>query len=225
MIEAVIVDMDGLLIDSEPYWQEVEHAVFGQLGLDITPDMHVETYGLGLNEVIKHWYRYKPWDGDVSDDEIKATIVQQVTSRIRQEGTALPGVYELLRLIRSKQIPLALASASPLSMIEAVLEKLSLEDTFQCVHSCDFEDFEKPHPAVYLTVAEKLGVMPANCLVFEDSLVGVIAAKAARMQVIAVPHDNYYQDARFSLADSKIPSLLHFTAENWNIGTPTNNKN
>jgi mannitol-1-/sugar-/sorbitol-6-/2-deoxyglucose-6-phosphatase len=214
MIEAVIFDMDGLLIDSEPYWQAVEHEVFAGLGIEITPEMHVETYGLGLNEVIKHWYRYKPWNG-VSEKEIKETIVKKVTDSIKKDGEALPGTEQLISFFKKQNIPLALASASPVSMIEAVIEKLALQNVFQLVHSCENEQYEKPHPAVYLSVAGHFDVAPARCLVFEDSLVGLIAAKAARMQVVAVPDKKYYQDPRFSLADIKLRSLTEFSQKDW----------
>ncbi len=216
MIEAVIFDMDGLLINSEGIWQDEEKKIFGELGIDITPDMHRDTYGLGTKEVIEYWYKYKPWK-PYDPEQLKNETFDRIEERIRNEAEPLPGVKYIINFFKKKKIKLALASASPLGIIYAGLERLKQENAFQVIHSCELESHGKPHPAVYLTTAEKLGTSPLNCLVFEDSLTGLLAAKAARMKAVAVPSNGHYDDPKYVLADIKIQSLQDFTEKHFEM--------
>ncbi len=106
---------------------------------------------------------------------------------------------------------MALASASYFKLINATLNKLELRDQFNVIHSAEIEPYGKPHPGIFLTTAKNLGVDPEFCLVFEDSLNGVIAAKAARMKCVCVPDPAFRNDTRFSIADIILNSL-----EEWN---------
>ena len=121
---------------------------------------------------------------------------------IRLRGASMPGVARAVALVAERGLRAALVSSSPRRMIEAVVERLGLGGDFELVHSAEDEEYGKPHPAVYLTAASLLGVRPAACLALEDSLPGVIAAKAARMRCVAVPEPGSLADPRFSIADS-----------------------
>ncbi|SRR6056297_3183250 len=214
MIRTAIFDMDGLLIDSEAFWQEEERRIFNNLGVDITPDMQYDTYGLGTEEVINHWYKYKPW-GEERFNDIKQDIYNSVGERIQNEGTIKNGVHYILNFFIERGIPLALASTSPMLLIDIVMDKFSFRNYFNVIHSCEFEDFEKPHPAVYISTAEKMKVQPTECLVFEDSFVGLIAALAARMKTVSVPDQAYAHEAKYNIADIRLKNLAEFNEQDF----------
>lgn len=208
-IKAIIFDMDGLLIDSEPFWQETERSIFKQHGIDITEDMQHSTFGLRTDEQILYWYKFKPWP----DPDLKA-IEDQYNERIKdffiQKGKLIEGVDYILDFFKERNYKLALASSSNMDLINTFLEKFKLRNYFNAIHSAENEEYGKPHPAVYLHTAKSLKLHPSSCLAFEDSLVGVIAAKAAKMKVVAVPDKNHYNLPGYSVADLKIPSLSLF---------------
>ncbi len=110
-------------------------------------------------------------------------------------------------MLAAQDVPLAVASSSAASVIFAVLEKLGLTGCFRVVQSAEFEPYGKPHPGVYLTAARRLGVAPEACVAIEDSVTGVVAAKAAKMACLAVPAPTAKDDRRFGIADAVLPSL------------------
>jgi sugar-phosphatase len=127
----------------------------------------------------------------------------------------MEGLHYILEYFHTKDLKVGLASSSPLNLIECVLNHLNISSYFQAVYSAEFEPYGKPHPAVYLTCAKGLNVSPVHCLAFEDSVNGMVAAKAARMKVVAVPELHNQKDKRYGLADLQLPSLLHFTDEHF----------
>lgn len=212
MLRAVIFDMDGLLVDSEPLWVRAEIEIFGEVGLALGEEDCAHTKGLRIDDVIEYWRARKPWVG-ASAKEVEARLLLRVATLIREEGRALPGVPQALAIARENARQVALASSSPLVLIRATLDRLGLEETFDIVQSAETEPFGKPHPGIFLRTAERLDVAPVECLVLEDSLTGVIAAKAARMACIAVPADHPRHDARFVIADAIVSSLVEITRE------------
>ncbi len=212
MIQAVIFDMDGVLIDSEPFWHQAEQTVFGQLGLTLTQAMCEETTGLRTDAVVAYWYDRHPWH-DQSLESTAQAIVEHVIRLVETHGQALTGVNDLLAMITAKHLPLAIASSSPYRLIDAVVDKLQIRHAFTVMRSAMDETHGKPDPAVYLTTARHLNVLPSHCLVFEDSAAGVQAAKAAGMYTIAVPAVSQYDDVRFDIADLKCRSLTDVTPD------------
>jgi mannitol-1-/sugar-/sorbitol-6-/2-deoxyglucose-6-phosphatase len=209
---AVVFDMDGLLVDSEPLWVRAEIEVFATVGVALREEDCALTKGLRTDDVIAYWHARRPWS-DVAPRELEARLVARVAELVGQEGRALPGVASALRVAREGGRRLALASSSPSLIIGATLARLGLERAFDVVQSAEAEPLGKPHPGIFLTTAERLGVPATDCLVLEDSLTGVVAAKAARMACVAVPFDYPHQDARFALADAVVASLEHVTPE------------
>jgi sugar-phosphatase len=206
-IQAVIFDMDGLLIDSEPYWKIAEREVFGKHGLNLSDELLRQVMGFRLSEAVIHWYHFKPWPNpDLIQTERE--VLEEVKRLISNEAKSLPGTVELLKACRKKKLKIGLASSSSMSLIELVIDRLHISKYFDVIWSAEYEPFGKPHPGIFLTTASKLDVEAKNCLVFEDSVNGVLAAKAARMQCIAVPESATYHDPRFVIADLKIQSLL-----------------
>jgi len=207
MLRAAIYDMDGLLLDSEPYWVEAELSVLGDVGVPLTAELARETTGMRLDEAVTHWYGRFPWKG-ASQAEVLARLTRAAHRLILARAEAKPGVRESLELFASRGIRRALASSSPLALIDGVVEKLGLYGQFELTVSAESEPYGKPHPAVYLRCAARLGVSPAECVALEDSVNGLVSAKAARMRVIAVPEAPHRDDARFGLADAVVGSLL-----------------
>lgn len=216
MIEAVIFDMDGLLIDSEPFWREAEKSSFSEVGLTLTDRMCENAMGLRINEAIEHWYSLFPWP-DPDFKQIEKTILDRVARLIHSKGKLMSGVEQTLSFFMQRSIPMALASASPMSLIQAFLEQSGLRGAFTVIHSAESEPFGKPHPAVFLTAAEKLNIHPTRILVFEDSFNGMIAAKAARMKVIVVPDPAHCDQPRWVIADVRLASLDDWNEDFWNI--------
>lgn len=212
MIRAVIFDMDGVLIDSEPFWRLADIEIFAKEGLFLTDEMCRQTMGMTCIESVQYWYNKHPWE-NANFHEISDAIENHVVKNILEKGEKLKGVDEIIGLFEKKNIPIGLASSSSIFVIEAVLKRLQLKHKFTCWHSAQFEEAGKPHPAVFLTTARKLCVKPYECLVFEDSINGIKAAKAAGMITIAVPEPHTIHDNRFSIADMVIPSLSDYNDE------------
>ena len=206
MLRAAIFDMDGLIVDSEPLWREAEIATFAQVGVTLTNDNCKETMGWRTNEVIRYWYEQRPWTG-ASLEEVENDLLERVAALIVTKGQPMPGVLQAIELCRAQGLKLALASSSPMKLIQTVLRTFALESAFDVVRSAETEAFGKPHPQVFITTAQELGVAPDKCFVLEDSFYGVVAAVAAKMKVIAVPDAEGREDERFCIATRVLPSL------------------
>jgi len=211
-IEAVIFDMDGLLIDSEPLWREAIQRVFKRLNVSIEKENLIETMGLRVDEVVEYWTAKYSVQGVIKEKTV-SDIVEEVINLIKTEGIILDGVHKIIELFISQNIPIAIASSSSMDIINAALEKISIKGKMKIIHSAEHEPFGKPHPGVYITTAEELGFLPEQCLAFEDSINGIISAKAAKMRCVAVPDKKIINDKRLGISDLIIDSLNDFTLE------------
>ncbi|KZN55822.1 hexitol phosphatase HxpB [Pseudoalteromonas luteoviolacea] len=212
MIEAVIFDMDGTLIDSEPMWKEAEKAVFSGLGVDVTEQLAQQSASMTTIEASAFWYSHNPWHGP-SIEEVANRVVTRVGDLISKHGSALDGVHDTLALLEKNQVKIGLATNAPQRLIPIVLDKLGIAAYFSVCCSSDNELEGKPHPAIYLSAAKALDVCPSNCLAVEDSGTGVLAAKAANMRTLAVPHGNECDHQKFDLSDFKLRNLTEFELE------------
>jgi sugar-phosphatase len=212
MVCAILFDMDGLLIDSEPLWHEAEVYGFGLAGLCLTPEQCLETTGLRVDEVVQFRYARQPWTSP-GQDVVTAAIVERLVELVHAKGVLKPGVAQALDCAHGSGGRVALASSSPYVIIDAVLDTFGLRSAFEVIHSAEEEERGKPEPDVYLTAARKLGVDPAACVALEDSPNGVLAAKAAGMKCIAVPEPVLRGDPRLARADAVIDSLTEVNAE------------
>ncbi len=204
--EAVIFDMDGVLIDSEPLWKIAMEEVFLSVGCGLTRKDFQRTVGLRIDEVIQYWHKEAGWER-VTPKEVEGLIIERMIELIQENGEPLIGVIETLDYLAQHSFKIGLATSSYNILIETVLKALNIRERFDVVHSAEDEEYGKPHPAVYLTVAEKLGVDPLKCMVIEDSLNGIIAGKAARMKVVCIPEKTHHPEPKLSIADATFENM------------------
>jgi len=188
VIEAVVFDVDGVLIDSEPVWEEVRREVVAAQGGHWAPDAQDRLMGMSTAE----WSAYLSADLGVGlpPAEVADVVIEAMTTRYRSHLPLLPGAVDAVRLMGSR-FTLGLASSSPRSLIDVVLDASGLRPAFAAVRSTEEEARGKPAPDVYLTVAGLLGVPPVSCAAVEDSSNGLRSAAAAGLAVIAVPRPAY----------------------------------
>jgi mannitol-1-/sugar-/sorbitol-6-/2-deoxyglucose-6-phosphatase len=219
-VDAVILDLDGLLIDTEPVWRAAESAVFAGLGIPLSERDLLDSIGQPMDVMIRGWRKRQPSDGGrgavltepvltepvLTDAEVGDRITDRVIAHIMTEGQPMPGVTAVIARFERYGLPLAIASSSPPRLIDAVCSRFGLAGVRVRCSGVD-EVQAKPAPDVYLTAARRLGVAPASCLALEDSPPGVAAAKAAGMRCIAVPDPLLAADPRYRQADLVIDSL------------------
>lgn len=185
MIEAIIFDMDGVLVDSEPHHVAIEKHQFNLNGISISNEEHQKFMGTtSENMWRKIASRYQ------LERPVEELIEQNQTESLRYFNElpgipVMPGLVDLLEKLKSKNYPLAVASSSVPEIIELILQKTDLRKYFQVVVSGQEADKSKPEPDVFLLAAQKLGVIPKNCMVVEDSENGIKAALAAGMICVA----------------------------------------
>lgn len=208
-INTVIFDMDGLLIDSEPIWKEAANDVFKEYGFKLTDEEYAVTVGMRTYEFVQHWIKHF----NRSEDDIpflNDKIIKIVIQKIEQRGEPMPGATELVKQFKENNFKVGIASSSPLELIEVVAKKLDIEQYVDILTSAEDLEYGKPHPQVFIECAKILGTDPVNCIVFEDSFNGMIAAKAARMFCVAVPEKTIQMQGRWNAADLQLASLTEF---------------
>jgi len=215
MIKAVIFDMDGLLIDSEPFWRMSQKNLFSKRGINLNEDDFESFMGKRIDEVVAIIFSRFP-NQDKTQEETAEEIVNGVIELVQEKGIALSGVKKTLEDLKKQNYKIGLASSSNLKIIKAVLKKLDIESYFEVVHSAQFEEYGKPHPQIFISTAKMLGVPPSECLVLEDSFHGVIAALAANMKCIAIPDTKANNLARFVVADQVLKSMTDFDISSLN---------
>jgi sugar-phosphatase len=210
--DAVIFDMDGVLIDSEPLWKIAMEEVFHSLGSTLKKEDFQKTVGLRIDEVVHFWNHHENW-GISNESEIEEAIIVKMIELISKNAQPLSGVIETLTFLKNKELKIGLATSSSSRLIKVVLAELNIARFFDFVHSAENEAYGKPHPAVYIKVAEKLNVSPTKCLVIEDSFNGVIAGLAAKMKVVCIPEKTHFPNQRLAVADFHFETMNDFLLE------------
>jgi HAD superfamily hydrolase (TIGR01509 family) len=209
MIEAVVFDLDGVLVDSEPVWEQVRRQVVAEHGGHWAPGAQQRLMGMSTGE----WARYLGQDlgAGLPPETIAALVIDQMKARYAEHVPFLPGAVGAVRRLAARW-PLGLASSSPPVLIDAVLDGAGLRECFAVAMSTEEVAHGKPAPDIYLAVTGRLGRPPRRCAAVEDSANGLRSAAAAGLQVIAVPQPKYPPgpDA-LGLATLVLPSLTELT--------------
>jgi len=205
-LNTVIFDMDGLIIDSEPLWYEAAQETLKVFNVSISEEAYNTTTGLRTPEFLEHWFRIFGID-KIHLAKTETDILERLIYKINTKGNMMQGVAHAINVFSDMNFKIGLASSSPFGVIHAVLDKLQLTHHFSAIASAEHLDYGKPHPQVFLDCARSLQSDPASCICIEDSFNGLIAAKAAKMKCIIVPHPSQLEMARWNIADLKISSL------------------
>ncbi|MCL4237901.1 MAG: HAD family phosphatase [Anaerolineae bacterium] len=211
MIEAVVFDMDGLLVDSEPLWQQARIAAFGAERLRWTDADQREVMGSSTQA----WARQiqTKLDDGTPTEEIIERVLDELVALYRREVPLMPGANEILTLLRGRY-PLGLASGSPYRLIHAALESAGWDGIFDPMLSTDDMPRGKPAPDIYLAITARMGVPVERTAVIEDSTNGILSGVAAGVKVIAVPaRDHPASDDVLSQASLVLSSLHDFSLD------------
>lgn len=211
--DAIIFDMDGVLIDSEPLWKIAMEFVFSQYGSTLTHQDFQKTVGLRIDEVIAFWNIHENWG--LSDlQNVEKQIIDKLVALIELDPQPLVGVLETLAFLKGQGMKIGLATSSSQRLITTVLNALQIKHYFDFTYSAEFEAYGKPHPGVYIKVADQLQVQAQRCLVIEDSLNGVIAGLAAKMKVCCIPEKTHFPNPKLAVAHFEF-SDLHQLLTTW----------
>jgi HAD superfamily hydrolase (TIGR01509 family) len=208
MIEAVVFDLDGVLVDSEPVWEQVRRGLVAERGGHWAPDAQRRLMGMSTRE----WARYLSEDLGVGlpPGEVAELVIDRMAGRYAEQVPLLPGAADAVRRLGARW-PLGVASSSPPRLIETVLQHAGLRSRFTAAMSTEQVAHGKPAPDIYLAVAAELGRAPQDCAAVEDSSNGLRSAAAAGLRVIAVPQPRYPPDpdalARASLVLAGLAGL------------------
>ena len=205
-IEAVVFDMDGVLVDTEQLWDEVREELTGEWGGRYTPEAQEAMMGMSSHE----WSRYLHDVVGLREppDVINGEVVRRMLARYEVDLPVIAGAVEAVRRLASAGYHLAVASSSNRELIDTVLRRLELTALFEITVSSEEVARGKPAPDVYLEAARRLGVEPGRCAAVEDSATGIRAAHLAGMRVIAYPNRHYPPaDEVLALADATVTSV------------------
>ncbi|RQW99585.1 HAD family hydrolase [Micromonospora globispora] len=211
MVDAVLFDLDGVIVDSEPVWEEVRRAYVAAHGGTWQPDTQRRLMGMSTGE----WAAYLSGElgVDRNPEQVATEVVAEMTRRYAEHVPLIDDADAVVRRMAARWT-LGLASSSPTRLIAAALAATGLTDAFGAALSTEETARGKPAPDVWLAVAARLGVDPARCVAIEDSSNGVRSAAAAGMRVIAVPHGSYPLDPDAeALAAALLPTIDALTPE------------
>ncbi|MFT4018877.1 MAG: hexitol phosphatase HxpB [Agriterribacter sp.] len=210
--DAVIFDMDGLLIDSEPLWEEAGAELLKEFNIELTPEQYHSSTGLRTVEWIAHWFNFFKIEEQYANNAVTG-IINKAIDKIEKHGVAMPGVPEIFAFFKDRGFRMAIATSSPIKLANIVADKLNIRHYLSSITSAEALQYGKPHPEVYLNCAMQLGVPPAQCICFEDSFNGMISVKAARMKCVVVPAPGHYNLEKWGAADIKLHTLHDFNLE------------
>jgi HAD superfamily hydrolase (TIGR01509 family) len=211
LIEAVVLDLDGLLLDSEQVWDEVREALTRERGGRWHEGAQADMMGMSSKE----WSTYMHDDLGLAEppEELNRLVVERMQERYAEELPLIDGAVEAVRRL-AERWPLGLASSSNRPVIDEVLREMGVADLFAATVSSEEVERGKPAPDVYLEAARRLGVTPEDSAAVEDSASGIRAARAAGMAVIAIPNAHFPPpDDVVAEANVVLTSLDELTAD------------
>jgi beta-phosphoglucomutase family hydrolase len=213
--EGVLFDLDGVLIDTTELHYRVWEEFARSRGIACTRQMLLATNGRKASETIKIWLNSK----SISDEEVAAInddLNVRVNKRLATDDVpAVPGATELVRALAAKQVPMAVATSAVPANAALSLVRIGLQGLFGAIVTAADVTQGKPHPEPYLKAAQALGVNPARCVVVEDSVAGIQAAKAAGAKCLALATTFPAETLRMELPEWLVPDLRSVPAELW----------
>jgi HAD superfamily hydrolase (TIGR01509 family) len=216
---AVIFDLDGVLADSEPTWDEIDAQLLSEYGVKYRGEYHREVLGVSYRGSVEFFK--KTFHISAPTEEMMKRRGEIATEFFAKQIGLFPNAKRVLEELRGMKLKLAVATSSVSASARPFLDRHQITKFFDVIITGDEIQRGKPEPDIYLRTAEKLGVDPSDCLVIEDSLSGIAAAKAAHMRVAAIPDRRfvdpreYEKEADFLLNNlSEIPALIHVAAAN-----------
>lgn len=212
-IQAVCFDMDGLMFNTEEIFNRSGRELLRRRGLEMTDELLSKMMGRRAHEAFTALVEHH--DLDETIDDLRAESDEIFHAILHESVEVMPGLYELLDLIESRDLPKAVATSSGRNYLEDLLSRFDLAHRFQTTLTSEDVSNGKPHPEIYLTAAERLGVTPSEMLVLEDSGNGTKSAADAGAHIVSIPHE-YSANQNFSparhvaksLADPYITALL-----------------
>ena len=213
----VIFDLDGVLADSEPWWNEIDKKLLGEYGIVYRGEYHRNVLGVSYQLAVEF---YKKTFGLTAPTEELMRRRGEIAAEFFADRVGLfPSTKATLQKLRQMNLRLAVATSSVSASARPFLNRHQLTAFFDVIVTGDEIERGKPHPDIYLRVAEKLDVTAGECLVIEDALSGIAAGKAAKMRVAAIPDARfvdareYEKEANYLLRDlSEIPLLIQNAA-------------
>lgn len=211
MIKAVIFDMDGTLIDSQPIWYQVSTNFFQKNGFPVTMDDMIKLTGSPVAKLVDYVLQVYG-QKDKARAQLVTELMDYAVFEILAAKPLLPNVKDVLAQLKQQGIKIAVASASPRNMLQGIVDSCGIAEYFDYLASAEELDYNKPHPAVYLHAAQQLGVSVAECFAVEDSVLGMISGKAASMKTVVIPAQAEWDDSRWALADFKLTNIAELPA-------------
>ena len=211
MIRAVIFDLDGVLVDSEPFWEQVRRGLVAERGGHWAPDAQRRIMGMSTPE----WAGYLSADLGVGlpPDEVATLVIDRMVARYQERVPFMDGAVDAVHRFAARW-PLGLASSSPPRLIETVLRSAGLRSCFPVVMSTEQVAHGKPAPDIYLAVTAELDCPPPDCAAVEDSSNGLRSAAAAGLRVIAIPQPRYRPDPdALAQASLVLPNLAELSTD------------
>lgn len=186
-IKAVLFDLDGTLVDSMWMWKDIDIEYLGRHGKEVPGDLQKDIEGMSLTETAV--YFKNRFELSETLEEIKQEWMDMARDKYTHEVPLKPGAERFLKYLKKQGIRTGIASSNGMELVHAVLKAQGIDEYLDSVHTCCDVKRGKPHPDIYLLVAEELGVKPEECLVMEDVPMGLLAGKNAGMKTCAVEDD------------------------------------
>jgi HAD superfamily hydrolase (TIGR01509 family) len=224
MLSAIIFDLDGVLADSEPWWNQIDAKLLAEYGVTYRGEHHQNVVGVSYRLAVE-FYK-KAFGLSVPTEEMMRRRGEIATELFANRVGLFPNVKEVLEELRQMKLRLAVATSSVSASARPFLDRHELTGCFEVIVTGEEVERGKPAPDIYLRAADKLGLTADACLVVEDALPGVAAAKAAKMRVVAIPDRRFVDPREYDkkadyVLDSlkELPTLIRTLASSSN-GTP-----
>lgn len=208
----VLFDMDGLLLDTEPLWAVAMQNICDKYKLPLHSGIFKYTTGLRIDEVTAFWKEHLDWPSHLNSYDLAMEIVDEIIYLAKHKGKVMPGVLSLLETLKKKNTQTAVVTSSPNRMMEDLLNHFDLTEYFDAFFSAESVAYGKPHPAIYLEALTHFNSSPFQTIALEDSVNGMISARAAKINTIVIPDIKKYEDPVFHLANKKAKSMeeIHY---------------